>query len=96
MKLDTSKKLSDIITEMMREDGTAKMLLEREAEGLWRQIMGPTVMNATSSVRVNKGVMYVGLTSSVVRNELYHMKGMIMSAINKAVGEEAVRDIRFM
>ena len=95
MKLDTSRRLGDIMIDVMRDDGTAKMLLEKKAESLWGSVVGPTVLRATSSVRVHDGVMFVGLNSSVVRNELIHLKGIILNAINKAVGQDSVKDIVF-
>lgn len=95
MKLDTSRRLGDILTDVMRDDGTAKILLEKRVESLWSSIVGPTVFRATTSVRVHDGIMYVGLNSSVVRNELIHLKGVILNAINKAVGQESVKDIVF-
>lgn len=96
MPLDTSKKLSQIMVEVFKEDGTSKMMLEHKAQSLWQTVMGPTVNKVTDSVRVKDGVMYVGLNSSVVRNELFHLKGQIISAINKAIGQTVISDIRFL
>ena len=93
--IDTSRRLSDILIDAMREDGLTKLMLERRAETLWQTIMGPTVRNATSSVRVHDGIMYVGLNSSVVREQLFLLKGKIVAALNKAVGEDVIKDIRF-
>lgn len=95
MPLDTSKKLSEIVIEIMKEDGTTRQMLEHKAQALWHTVMGPTVNRATTFVRVRDGVMYVGLTSSVVRNELFHLKSRIIEAINKALGQALVTDIRF-
>ena len=96
MKLDTSKKLSEVLLDYMRDTGTTNVMLEKRAVSLWQAVMGPTVNKTTSSVRVRDGVMYVGLTSSVVRNELFNMRGRIVAAINKAVGQDVIKDIRFM
>lgn len=94
-KLDTSRLFGDVLTEVLRDDGTAKLLLEKRAESVWANIVGPTVVRATSSVRVRDGILFVGLNSSVVRNELIHMKSLILNAINKAVGQDAIKDIVF-
>lgn len=94
-KIDTSKRMSEIVRDMLRDDGTAKMMLSRKAEVLWQSVMGPTVNRATLNVRVRDGIMYVALSSSVVRQELFNLKWKIVAAINKAVGEEVVKDIRF-
>ncbi|MGN0028396.1 MAG: DUF721 domain-containing protein [Marinilabiliaceae bacterium] len=95
MPLDTSKKLSEVVLEVLKENGASKQMLEHRAQTLWHTVMGPTVNRATSSVRVRDGVMYVGLSSSVVRNELFHLKGRIIAAINKALGQDVITDIRF-
>lgn len=96
MPLDTSKKLSDVVLEVLKENGTSKHMLEHRAQTLWHTVMGPTVNKATTSVRVRDGIMYVGLNSSVVRNELFHLKGRIIAAINKATGQDVITDIRFL
>ena len=93
--IDTSKKISEVLIDAMRENGMTKAMLEKKAEMLWQTIMGPTVRNSTSSVRVRDGVMFVGLNSSVVREQLFLLKGKIIAALNKAVGEEVIKDIRF-
>ncbi len=96
MPLDTSKKLSQILIDVLKEDGTSRLMLERRAQTLWHTVMGPTVNKVTTSVRVSNGVMYVGLSSSVVRSELFRLKGRIIGAINKAIGQDVIRDIRFL
>ncbi len=96
MPLDTSRKLSEIVMEVLKEDGTSKKMLEHQAQTVWQSVMGPTVNRVTDSVRVSDGVMYVGLNSSVVRNELFRLKSRIISAINKAVGQNVITDIRFL
>lgn len=95
MPLDTSKRLSEVVLEILKENGTSKQMLEHRAQTLWHTVMGPTVNKVTTSVRMRDGVMYVGLSSSVVRNELFHLKGRIIAAINKALGQDIVTDIRF-
>ncbi len=95
MKIDTSRPLSDILADVLRNDGTGKLLLEKRAESVWSSIVGPTVVRATSSVRVHDGILYVGLNSSLVRNELFYLKPQILQAINKAVGQDAISDIIF-
>ncbi len=93
---DTSHKLSEVLSEYMRDNGTNTAMLERRAASLWNYIMGPTITKNTNSVRVKDGIMYVRLNSSMVRAELFNMKARILAEINKQVGQEAVKDIRFM
>ena len=94
MKLDTSKKLSEVLQDVLRSDGTAKKMLEHRAEALWLNVMGPTVNRHTTSVRERDGIMYVSISSSVVRQEVFYLRGKIIATINKAVGEDIVKEIR--
>lgn len=94
-KWDTSSKLSDVLLEILKEDNLGQKMLENRAISLWRVIIGPTVVRATKDVSMRDGVMFVHLTSSVVRHELIMLKSKVMESINKAVGENVVTDIVF-
>ncbi len=93
--LDTSQKLSEALIDYLREEGLTKKMLEHKAEALWQTVMGPTVNRATSSVHVQDGILFVSLNSSVVRHQLFNLKSRIISAINNALGQDIIKDIRF-
>ena len=93
--LDTSKKLSEVLAEALQENGMSNKMLEQEAASVWQIIVGPTVNNATRNVFVSKGVMFVELQSSVVRQELLSLKKSIIERINEMVGAGTVNDIVF-
>lgn len=92
---DTSSKLSEVLLDVLKEDNIGQKMLESRAISLWRVIIGPTVVKATKEVSISNGVMYVHLTSSVVRHELIMLKSNVLNSINKAVGENVVTDIVF-
>lgn len=94
-KRDTSKKLSTILEEVLRENNMNRQLLEHKASSLWSMVLGPTVNHVTRDVYVHNGVMFVELTSSVVRQELTMIKNRIMKRINEAVGSDVLTDIVF-
>lgn len=94
-KWDTSRRLGDIMRDVLRDEGTSRRLLERRTASLWGQIVGPTVLRATRSVRVDKGVLHLAFDSSVVRERMRDLKPQLIQAINEAVGEEAIHDIMF-
>ncbi len=94
-KKDTSKRISEIMLDVMAEDNLGKKMLEHRAADIWQVVLGPTVNNATKRVYVHEGVMHVELFSSVVRHELTMLKPRIIGEINKALGADVVRDIVF-
>ncbi len=94
-KRDTSRRLSDIVLDVLREGNLTSRMLETRAASLWQVVLGPTVNRSTREVYVRDGVMHVMLSSSVVRHELSMMKMQILQRINQAVGSEVVKDIVF-
>lgn len=94
-KWDTSKRVSEIVLEILRENNLGGQMLEHRAIDLWKVIVGPTVNRMTKNVYVNDGVMYVELTSSVVRQELLMLKSKILENFETAVGKNIITDIVF-
>ncbi len=94
-KRDTSKKLSEILIDVMGEGDLGKKMLEHRAADLWQVVLGPTVNQATKRVYVHDGVMYVELFSSVARHELTLIKSKVIEAINKAIGSNVIHDVVF-
>ncbi|MCQ2228538.1 MAG: DUF721 domain-containing protein [Bacteroidales bacterium] len=94
-KWDTSKRLSEVVMEYMRDNDITKKMLENRAISLWQVVIGPTAQRSTKNVYMHDGVMYVEMTSSVVRHELLMLKSHIISRLNEAVGKQLVTDIIF-
>lgn len=92
---NATRKLSDIISDYMRENNLNRAMLEHRAQSLWQTVLGPTINSMTNEVSVRNNIMYVSMTSSVARHELVMMKSRIINKINEAVGEEIVKDIVF-
>lgn len=95
-KWDTSQKLSTLLKNYLRESGTARVMLERRTTSVWAQVVGPTVVRATRSLRVHNGILFVGLDSSLVREQLTYIADQLRLALNEAVGGEAIQEIKFL
>lgn len=95
MAIDTSKKLSEVIVEYLRNENLNVGLLQHRATLLWSVLFGPTINNATRNVYMKDNTLIVELQSSVVRHELSMMKNKIIRKFNDALGTEFVKDIVF-
>ncbi len=95
-KWDTSKHLSEIVFDIMREEKIGSQMLENRVVNMWQVIVGPHVGRVTQRVYMNNGVLYVQLASSVLKHELLQQKGRIIGRINDAVGEGVVKDVFFI
>ena len=57
---------------------------------VWAQLTGPVVAARTTDLRLERGVLYVHINSSVVRNEIFMRREELKDAINDALGVRTV------
>jgi hypothetical protein len=57
--------------------------------------MGPAVAQRTKDIKIQNNTLYLTIDSSVMRDELFHGKQIIIGRCNAHVGEELIRDIWF-
>ncbi|MEJ2066956.1 MAG: DUF721 domain-containing protein [Deltaproteobacteria bacterium] len=63
--------------------------------GVWDQAVGETVAQQAQPTLVRGGTLFVKCSSSAWMQELQFMKGTICKELNRLVGREAVKDIKF-
>lgn len=79
--------------EFIRENKLQHGMDKVEVRDAWRSLMGNGVNNYTSAIELRGEVLYVGLTSSVLREELSLGKSKIISMINEKLGRPLVKKI---
>jgi hypothetical protein len=93
MRRSATRSISDFLADFVRENGMEIRLKEVDAMECWNEIMGPVMIRYTRSVSVAKGVLYVELTSPVVRAELMMMREELRRRINEKAGREIIFQI---
>lgn len=63
--------------------------------GVWDQAVGETVAQQAQPTFVRGGILFVKCSSSAWMQQLQFMKGKIREELNRLVGSEVVKDIRF-
>lgn len=91
------QKIGEVVNELLNENKRLnKGLIYNRVIQNWSVVMGPTISRSTKSVFLSReGVLFVTLTSSVVRNELLMLQDKIIESINRSVGVDAVKKIVF-
>jgi predicted nucleic acid-binding Zn ribbon protein len=89
------KVLGEAIGELARSFGIQDKLRQYEAVNQWASIVGKRIAREAEAVKVEKGVLVVRVKTSVWRNELNMRKHEIIEKLNRAIGSETVKDIRF-
>ncbi len=91
MRKTIPMRIGDLWAEFVRENPAARTHLARaRIPEIWAQLMGPAVAANTTDIRVERGVMYVHISSSVVRNEVFMRREELKDAINEALGVRVV------
>ena len=87
--------LSDVIRQVLKTQHLDKPLNEKRLMDAWPLVLGTNIMQYTSDLNIKNKVLYVQLTSSVLRHDLFLSREEIRKSLNKQVGAEVIVDIIF-
>jgi predicted nucleic acid-binding Zn ribbon protein len=85
-----SFKIDDLMKSFVKENKLEKGLDKVNVEAAWAEMMGNGVNTYTKSVKLHKGVLYVELGSSVLREELSYGKDKIINMLNESLGKNLI------
>ena len=85
--------LGSAIKSFLKESKFDRKLAEVDAVGSWEAIIGKPIARATTSIYIKNETLYIHLSSSIVRNELFMMRNDIMRAVNNHAGTPIVKAI---
>ncbi len=87
--ISLAEALNDYIKEM-KLDGK---LSEIGVINSWEEIVGRAISSRTKKIYIKDSILYVHLSSSVVRNELLMLRETLKAKLNEKAGKEIVKDI---
>ncbi len=82
--------ISDILKEFVEKNKLQSGLDKVDVKEAWAKMMGNGVNNYTTDVTLDRDVLYVALSSSVLREELSYGKQKIVDMLNEAIGKKVV------
>ena len=95
MRKTNTQSLAEVIRQLLKEQHLDDKLNDRHIIDAWSVVLGPNISQYTTSLSVCDQTLYVSLSSAVLRHELFLSKQEILSALNRHVGAEVIRDIVF-
>ena len=95
MQKTDPKSVRQIIDQIMDKSARKSDILEMRASALWPDIVGPGVNRYTLRRYVKNGVLYIRLSSGALKQELSFQRRDIIDSINRIIGQEVLREIRF-
>ena len=89
------KNIKDLVMQNLRENGLETPLLQKRIVDAWPEVAGPSVARFTREVSIYNQVLYVKLSSPVLRPELSMRRQTFIDKLNHIVGARIITDIRF-
>lgn len=95
MRKKNTELLSEVIRQVLKEQHLDKPLYEKRLIDAWPLVLGNNIVQYTSDLIIKNKVLYVSLTSSVLRHDLFLSREEIKKSLNKQAGSEVIVDIIF-
>jgi len=95
MRKKNTELLSEVIRQVLKQQHLDRPLNEKRLIEAWPLILGTNIVQYTSGLSIKNRVLYVSLTSSVLRHDLFLSREEIKKSLNKQVGVEVIVDIVF-
>lgn len=93
---DGIRSLGEALSDLIEHLGIKSKVREYEAVTMWESIVGPQIAKVSTATKIQKGILIVKVSNSPWRNELSIRKEEIKSKVNTALGDELVKDIKFV
>lgn len=93
MKRTHPKTIGEILEEFFQRPYVARKLAEGHLPDYWREIVGERIAAETTQFHLERGVLYIGVRSGVVRQELFYQRDVLAAELNRRAGHNIVRSI---
>lgn len=85
--------LKDALLQMVEHYRLRSRLTQVRIHKCWATVMGPTIAQYTSEIKVRKSKLFVTITSAALKQELSYGKDKILRNLNDELGEDLITDI---
>jgi hypothetical protein len=85
--------MGEALNEFIKANKLEKGIDKVNAKEAWAKLMGNGVNNYTTAIELRNDVLFVSLSSSVLREELSLGKSKIITMLNKELGKDLVKKL---
>ena len=86
MRRTKTQTIGELLEEFFKRPYVAAKIAEGRMPEYWREIVGEYVAQHTREVRLDNHILYVSVSSSVVRNELFFRRDELKALLNQRAG----------
>jgi hypothetical protein len=95
MRRNNTQSLAEVLRDYISEMKMDRKLKEVNVVQSWEAVLGKTISRYTRNIYLSKGILFVEINSSVVKNELVMMREDIRKRLNDQADEEIITKIVF-
>ncbi|MDR0750918.1 MAG: DUF721 domain-containing protein [Tannerellaceae bacterium] len=94
MRRKNAQTIGEVLNDFFKENAELrKRILEIRVKRAWGEVLGPMIQQYTRSIYIKNNILYVSLTSSVLRNELTLSRDKLVKSLNDYAGSTVIHTI---
>ena len=90
------EKLDIAIKDFLINTGLENGVNQQKAVIIWPKIVGTKIAENTTAELVDFNILTIKVKNSTWRNELYLKKDIILEKLNKELGPNTIKELRFL
>ena len=90
------EKLDITIKDFLVKNGLENGVNQQKAVIIWPKIVGTKIAENTTAELVDFNVLTIKVKNSTWRNELFLKKDIILEKLNKELGPNTIKELRFL
>ena len=88
--------IAEILFPILKKKGMLSQLEELKALLVWDEVVGKKIAKKTKPERIENGVLFIKTRGAAWRQELSFHKVQMIASLNKKLGNDIVKDIKFV
>ncbi|MCL2597988.1 MAG: DUF721 domain-containing protein [Paludibacter sp.] len=93
MRRNKTVPLSEILVQVLHEQHLEIPLLEKRIIEGWTEVMGKTISAYTTDIYLKNRTLYLQISSSVLRHELFLQRQQIKEKMNEFAKQQYIKEI---
>jgi hypothetical protein len=93
MRRNKTVVLSEILMQVLHEQHLEIPLLEKRIVDSWGEVMGKTIADYTTDIFLKNRTLYLKISSSVLRHELFLQRTQIRDKMNEFAKQQYIKEV---
>ncbi len=93
MRKTSEQNIKDVLKDLVETYRLKSKLTQSKVENLWAQLMGKTVVEYTTELKIRNQKLYVSVNSAPLRQELSYNRAQILTNLNEKLEEEYLKEV---